>query len=124
MDNPNEGENPVDEDWEFYKKCGWKTYGDDRSTCLDWWRAVSVRMPHLSKLVRWSWSCQASSCASEMQFSKVGFINNHLHQGQMPSSLWEVTLLSSIVTDTAPECNLGASSSLHAETSTLVGPDT
>ena len=42
----------------------------------------------------------------------------------MPSTLWEATLLSSIVTDTAPERNAGASGSLHAEPSTPVGPDT
>ena len=83
-----------------------------------------VKMPHLSRLVRWSWSCQASSCALEKQFSKAVFINNHLRQGQTPSTLWEVTLLSSIVTDTAPERNVGASSSQHAKPSTLVGPDT
>ena len=63
--NPNEVKHPVDKEWDLYKKCGWKTYGDDQSTCLDWWRAASVRMPHLSRLVRWSWLCQASSCASE-----------------------------------------------------------
>ena len=78
MANPNEVKHPVDEEWDLYKKCGWKTYGDDRSTCLDWWQAALVRMPHLSRLVRWSWSCQASSCASERQFSKAGFINNRL----------------------------------------------
>ena len=111
MDNPNEVKNPVDEEWEFYKKCGWKTYGDDWSTFLNLWWAASVSMPHLSRLVRWSWSCQASSCALERQFSKMGFINNCLNQGQMPSTLWEVTLLSSTVTDTAPECSLGPSSS-------------
>ena len=52
MDNPNEVKNPVDEEWEFYKKCGWKTYGDDWSTFLNWWWAVSVSMPHLSRVVR------------------------------------------------------------------------
>ena len=52
MDNPNEVKNPVDEEWEFYKKCGWKTYGDDWSTFLNWWWAASVSMPHLSRLVR------------------------------------------------------------------------
>ena len=78
MDNPYEVKNPVDEEWELCKKCGWKTYGDDRSMCLDWWQVTLVRMPHLSKIVRWLWSCQASSCASESQFSKAGFINNHL----------------------------------------------
>ena len=124
MDNSNEVKNPVDEEWELYKKCGWKTYGDNWSTCLDWWRAASVRMPHLSRLVRWSWLCQASSFASERQFSKTGFINNCLNQGQTLSALWEATLLSSIVTDAAPECSLGANSSQHAEFSTLVGPDT
>ena len=41
----------------------------------------------------------------------------------MPSTLWEATLLSSIVIDAAPERNLGASISLHAELSTPVGPD-
>ena len=124
MDNPNKVNNPVDEEWELYKKCGWKMYGDDRSTCLDWWGAASVRMPHLSRLVRWSWSYQASSCVSERQFSKAGFINNCLHQGQMLSTLWKVTLLSSTVTDAVLEHNPGASSSLHGEPSTPVGPDT
>ena len=124
MDNRYEVKYPVDEEWELYKKCGWKTFGDDRSTCLDWWRAASVRMPHLSRLVRWSWSCKTSSCSLERLFSKVGFINNHLCKGQTPRTLWEATLLSSIVTDAAPERNLGASSSLHAESSTPVGPDT
>ena len=42
----------------------------------------------------------------------------------MPSTLWEATLLSSVVTDAAPEHNAGASGSLHAEPSTQVGPDT
>ena len=37
---------------------------------------------------------------------------------------WEATLLSSVVTDAAPERNAGASGSLHAEPNTLVGPDT
>ena len=41
-----------------------------------------------------------------------------------PSTLWEETLLSSVVTDAAPECNASASGSLHAEPSTPVGPDT
>ena len=61
MDNANEVKNPMNEEWELYKKYGWKMYGDDWSACLDWWRAVSVRMPHLSRLVRLSRSCQASS---------------------------------------------------------------
>ena len=55
MDNPNEVKNPVDEEWKLYKKCGWKMYGDDWSMCLDWWWAASVRIPHLSRIVRWSW---------------------------------------------------------------------
>ena len=114
----------MDEEWEFYKKCGWKMYGDDWSTCLDWWHEVSVRMPHLSRLMRWSWSCQASSCAAEEQFTKAGFINNCLFQGQTPSTLWEAILLSSIVTDAAPEHSQCASSSQHAEPITPVGPDT
>ena len=42
----------------------------------------------------------------------------------MLSTLWEATLLSSVVTDTAPERNAGASASLHAEPSTPVGPGT
>ena len=29
MANPNEVKHPVDEEWDLYKKCGWKTYGDD-----------------------------------------------------------------------------------------------
>ena len=82
MGNPNEVKNPVDEEWELYKKYGWKMYDDNWSTCLDCWRTASVCMPHLSRIVRWSWSCQASSCALERHFSKVGFINNCLHQGQ------------------------------------------
>ena len=79
MANPNEVKHPVDKEWELYKKYGWKTYGDDQCTCLDWWWAASVRMPHLSRLVRWSRLCQASSCASERLFSKAVFINNCLH---------------------------------------------
>ena len=54
VDNLNEIKNPVDEEWELYKKCGWKTYGDDWSMCLEWWRTAMVTMPHLSRLVRWS----------------------------------------------------------------------
>ena len=42
----------------------------------------------------------------------------------MPSTLWEATLLSSIVTDAASEHSLGASSSLHAKPSTPVASDT
>ena len=123
MDNPNEVKNPVYEEWELYNKCGWKMYGDDQSTYLDCWQAALIRMPHLSRLVRWSWSCQVSSYASERQFGKAGFISNHLSQGRTPNTLWKATLLSSIVTDAAPEHNPRASSSLHAEPSTPVGPD-
>ena len=42
----------------------------------------------------------------------------------MPSTLWEATLLSIIVTDAALERSLGASNSQHAEPGTPVGPDT
>ena len=96
-------QNPIDLEWALYKKCAWKMYGSETATCLDWWRAAVVRMPHLAKLVRWSWSCQASSCASECQFSQAGFINNRLRQGQMPSTLWEASLLSNILPDKPPQ---------------------
>ena len=39
----------------------------------------------------------------------------------MPSTLWEATLISSVVTDAAPERNAGAIGSLHAELSTRLG---
>ena len=42
----------------------------------------------------------------------------------MLSTLWEATLLSSIVNDAALERNPGASMGLYAEPSIPVGPDT
>ena len=100
---PSQEPHPIDAEWELYKTCTWKTYGDETSTCLDWWRAASVRMPYLARLVRWSWSCQASSCASERQFSRAGFINNRLRQGQTPATLWEASLLSNLLPDQHPQ---------------------
>ena len=30
-------QNPIDLEWAFYKRCGWKMYGSKTATCLDWW---------------------------------------------------------------------------------------
>lgn len=73
---------PVARELKAYESVKWKTYcprsREADFTILDWWRAARSQFPHLAKLVRWAYSCQASSAASERQFSKAGFINSRL----------------------------------------------
>ena len=94
------GKSPIHAELEQYFTFTWDTYiKKEDSTPLDWWKLALGTLPLLGKLVRWSWSCQASSAASERQFSRAGFINNRRRQSQNPTTLWECSILASLDPD-------------------------
>jgi hAT family C-terminal dimerisation region len=73
--------------------------GADDCLELAWWRSASVRLPLMGRLVRWSWSVQSSSSASERAFSKAGYINNKRRASLTGASLWECSILAQPVPD-------------------------